>query len=111
MGNESSTQARRRSHGSRRSSDTTSGELYTESREHIGNSAYKVKLFVDTSSSGYAGSIVSCCDVRLTKLASGVYDHAYITRHLEIITPALGMTSAHICGDCGDWKTYYKKCV
>jgi hypothetical protein len=86
-------------------------EVDTRFTPHLGNSAYKVKLFVNTSVSGYAGKTVSCCDVRLTKLASGVHDHAYITRYLEAIMPDLSHVTPHICADCGDWKTYYKKCI
>jgi hypothetical protein len=78
---------------------------------HVGNSAYKVTLFVDTMFTGHVDKIVTCCDVRLTKLSHIGYSHEAITRNLEIITPNISTLTPHICAECGDWKTYYKKCV
>ncbi|AMN83823.1 hypothetical protein D5b_00404 [Faustovirus] len=78
---------------------------------HLGNSAYKVNLFIDTTISGYADKVVTCCDVRLTKLSHNIYDHNYTTKNLEIIALNTNLITPHICAECGDWKTYYKKCI
>ncbi|QJX70849.1 hypothetical protein F-liban_80 [Faustovirus] len=77
---------------------------------HIGNSAYKVRYFTDTIFSGNVGKIVSCCDVRLTKLCHLELPNAVITSRLEILTQYTNSTTPFICDECGDYKVYYKKC-
>ena len=79
----------------------------TGEKIHIGNSAYKVRYFVETIYSGNVDKIVSCCDVRLTKLNNPELPHEVITARLEILTLS---TTPYICDECGDYKTYYKKC-
>ncbi|QJX71357.1 2Fe-2S ferredoxin-type iron-sulfur-binding region protein [Faustovirus] len=114
MGNEAS--IRRQHHSrysiriSRQSANHTHSDHLDANISHLGNSAYVVKLYVDTIASGLADKIVSCCDIRLTKLSYGVHDHDYATKNLEIIKPTTSITP-YICADCGEWKTYYRKCL
>lgn len=112
MGNEASLHKR---HGVELRKHTRITDLDAQhdysSNTHIGNSAYNVTLFVDTVAIGNADKIVSCCDVRLTKLTYNIYDHAYVTKNLELINPTMGLMTPHICCNCLDWKTYYKKCI
>ncbi|AIB51794.1 hypothetical protein E24_00092 [Faustovirus] len=84
--------------------------LQVGEKMHIGNSAYKVTQFINTLYSGNVDKIVSCCDVRLTKLSHPELPHDRITMRLELLTRYTSSTTPFICDECKDYKVYYKKC-